>query len=162
MKLWVIRHAKAGHDAPSDAERPLSAEGIARFTLHVAALERMGVRFQRVLHSPWRRAVETTRMLDPVLDGDTFPCEGLTREPDSALLDAIMGDPYGGDEECVAVVGHEPWLTELVGLLALGHREAGRAFELKKGGVVVLEGSPAPGGMRIRAHLPPRVLRLLR
>lgn len=151
----MIRHAKAEHAAPSDAERSLTAEGVARFSLHVEGLARLDTRFDRVLYSPWRRAAETARLLEPLLSGEALACDALAREPDAELLDALQGT-------CVAVVGHEPWLTELVGLLVLGHREAGRAFELKKGGVVVLDGAPRPAGMRVRALLPPRVLRALR
>jgi phosphohistidine phosphatase len=62
----------------------------------------------------------------------------------------------------VAVVGHEPWLGELIGWLTAGDPRAGEALVIKKGSVSWLEGSAVPGGMSLRALLPPRVLRALR
>jgi phosphohistidine phosphatase len=61
----------------------------------------------------------------------------------------------------VAVVGHEPWLGELIALLTTGESRHGETIPLKKGGVAILEGAPTPGGMTLRALLPPRVSRRL-
>ena len=63
--------------------------------------------------------------------------------------------------ETTAVVGHEPWLGELVAWLAFGDTRHADALVLKKGGVIELEGSAVPGGMRLHAIIPPRVLRRL-
>lgn len=71
--------------------------------------------------------------------------------PDAALLERVRGDQ-------VALVGHAPWLDELLSLLVLGSTEAGRGFALKKGGVAWLEGEMRPGGMQLCALLPPQVL----
>ena len=61
----------------------------------------------------------------------------------------------------VGVIGHEPWLGELIALLTTGEPRHGETLALKKGGVALLEGTIAPGGMRLRALLPPKILRRL-
>jgi phosphohistidine phosphatase len=59
-------------------------------------------------------------------------------------------------------VGHEPWLGELVAWLAFGDTRFGEALVIKKAGVLWLEGTAVPGGMQLRASMPPKLLRALR
>jgi phosphohistidine phosphatase len=63
--------------------------------------------------------------------------------------------------ETTAVVGHEPWLGELAAWLAFGDSRYGEALLIKKAGVLWLEGTATPGGMQLRASLPPNLLRAL-
>ena len=156
MELLVIRHAIAvpGSMILADAERPLSPQGRERFTQAVMGLQRLGVRCDRLYHSPWRRAVETAELLGPVLAGEAVCSPALARPPSQALLDAMVG-------QRVALVGHQPWLGELVTWLITGAQSDGSGFVLKRGGVACLEGRPKPGRMVLRAFLPPRVLRAL-
>ena len=156
MELFVIRHAIAvpGSMVLADAERPLSPQGRARFTQAVMGLQRLGIRYDRLYHSPWLRAVETAALLGPVLVGEAVCSPALARPPSQALLDAIVG-------ERVALVGHQPWVGELVTWLTTGTQSDGSAFAFKRGGVAWLEGRPKPGRMVLRAFLPPKVLRAL-
>lgn len=120
-EILVVRHAKAERDgAGGDRDRRLAPRGI-------EAADRLG-RFLRsaawqpqlVLCSPARRTVETldrvsvaagwtaeTRVVDPLYPGDVR----------SAV--AALGDP-GQRSERVAVVGHEPWCSDLVRWLTGG------------------------------------------
>ena len=156
MELFVIRHGIAlpGSMVLADAERPLSPQGRARFTQAVMGLQRLGIRYDRLYHSPWLRAVETAQLLGPVLDGEAVCSPALARPPGQGLLDAIVG-------ERVALVGHQPWLGELLTWLITGGPPDGSGFALKRGGVAWLEGRPQPGRMTLRAFLPPKVLRAL-
>jgi phosphohistidine phosphatase len=61
----------------------------------------------------------------------------------------------------VALVGHEPWMGELVAWLTTGAPPHGSVFAFKRGGVAWLEGQPQPGQMVLQAFLPPKVLREL-
>jgi len=83
--------------------------------------------------------------------------ELLCQSPRAELLAMIAEHPT-----TVAVVGHEPWLSELVAWLAFGDMRHGEALDLKKAGVVWLDGSAVPGGMSIHALLPPKLLRAIR
>ena len=156
MELFVIRHAIAvpGSILLADADRPLSPKGRTRFAQAVLGLRCLKVRFDRLYHSPWLRAVETAELLAPVLDGKAVDSAALARAPSQDLLDALVG-------ERVALVGHEPWMGELVAWLTTGAPPHGSVFAFKRGGVAWLEGQPQPGRMVLRAFLPPKVLREL-
>ncbi len=157
MDLFLIRHASAVPRAPEldDEARPLTARGRKRWARAVRGLGRLGVRFERVYHSPLVRAVETAEELLPLCDGESVVSVRLAKPPTAALLEELSGDR-------VAVVGHEPWLSELLALLMLDAQEPGARFVMKKGGIAWLEGEPKRGGMTMRAFLPPKVLRSLR
>jgi phosphohistidine phosphatase len=156
MQLFVIRHGTAVPRGPGirDASRPLTRQGRQRWLRAVRGLERLGLKFDRLYHSPWLRAVETAEPLAALVSGESIVSRALARRPTPALLAQLEG-------ERVAVVGHQPWLGELVGILVFGDAGAGARFDLKKGSVVWLEGTPRAGGMALRGVLPPRMLRAL-
>lgn len=149
MTLWVVRHARAVDRSISlrDARRPLTQEGRDRFAEVFRGLRGLGARFDLLLHSPLLRAIETAEMLAPCLrgDGETAVTPFLAARPGASLLAEIAG----ARGRSVAVVGHEPWLSELVSLLVTGAPDAADRFPLKKGGVVRLEGEPSPGCMSL-------------
>jgi phosphohistidine phosphatase len=139
MDLYVIRHADAVKwdepDGHEDAERPLTEAGETQARTLATALQRRGVRLSYVLCSPLLRARQTA--------------EGMLRQwtgasPELRTCDALA--PGGRrkrlakavdklDAEAVAVVGHDPDLSEFVGWL-LGSRKI--AVELAKAGVALL------------------------
>lgn len=153
MELYLIRHAIALDAEPgqSNDARPLSAEGIQKFTEVVRGLKRLGVRLDRLYHSPKLRAVQTAELLVPLLDGETEVTPYLATDPSPDLLKSLVG-------ESVGLVGHEPWMSELCAWLLTGRRSGGH-FPFKKGGVAWLEGTPKPGGMKLRGFWAPKVLR---
>jgi len=65
MELFVIRHGIAvpGSMLLADADRPLTPQGRKRFSQVVMGLQRLGLRCDRLYHSPWLRAVETAELL---------------------------------------------------------------------------------------------------
>lgn len=158
MQLLVIRHAIAVDRSPEvdDAERPLTARGRRRFEQVARGLAALELGVELILTSPWRRARETAELLDELADGrEPVDCAPLAAPPRAELLSAIAT----AGVTRIAVVGHEPWLGELIAQLTSGDARHGEQFPLKKGGVAVLEGEARPGGMVLRALLPPRVTR---
>lgn len=157
MQLFVIRHALAEDVGPgrSDAERALTDAGKARLRRAVRGLRALDIHFERVLTSPWKRAAQTAALLEPI--GATPVATELLTAPPTAPLLAMIAERH----DTVAVVGHEPWLGELVAWLAFGDPRHGDALIIKKCGVVWLDGSAVPGGMQIRAVLPPKLLRAI-
>lgn len=154
MNLYVVRHAAAlpadGAAGPeADAERPLSSRGRERFGGVVRALAGIGVRFARVEHSPLARAVQTAELCEPLLDGPRAASPALARSPSADLLASLTTDR-------TALVGHEPFVSELVALLCFGEARAGAGLRFSKGAVAWLEGEPTRGGMRLRAFWPPK------
>lgn len=162
MELWIVRHAIAEDRSigGDDPRRALTREGRERFERGVRGLARIGARFDRLLHSPLLRAQETADLLAPLVDGETEVTRHLACEPDVELL-ALFAR-----HERAAVVGHEPWLSQLAAWLVLGWRvyqddPAHQPFEIKKGAALQLSGAPQPGAMRLVAAYPPAALRAL-
>ena len=159
----MIRHAIAAprEEYPTDdPARPLTAKGAKRFKRAVKGLDALGIELVAVLHSPWRRAVETAQLLEPIVHGSIDHAlratDLLIASPRAELFGEIS---TAGANGAVAVVGHEPWLGELIATLCFADARRGEQVPMRKGGVAWLDGTAAPGGMVLRALLPPRVLR---
>jgi phosphohistidine phosphatase len=164
MHLFVIRHAvaedvQAGSD---DANRKLTSNGEHKFKRVVRGIRALGWHFDRVLTSPWVRAMRTAELLSPVSDGKPIATPLLADAPRPELFAMIAESSAPAKRHATAIVGHEPWLSELVSLLAFGDTEHGEPLLIKKGGVVWLEGSAARGGMMLLGLLPPALLRKVR
>jgi phosphohistidine phosphatase len=159
MQLYVVRHAIAEDAAPGQADgaRELTDEGIQKLKQAVKGMRQLDISFDRIVSSPWVRARETAERLEPLCDATPEITDLLIQSPRAELL-ALIAE-RGED---TAVVGHEPWLGELVAWLAFGDTRHGEALVLKKAGVVWLEGTAVPGGMQVRALLPPSILRAAR
>ena len=160
MELYVIRHAIAEDPTPGapDTDRELTSDGAKRMKRAAKGMRALDWKFDRILTSPWKRAIESAELLAALCDRDPVVTELLTQSPGAELL-ALISESTGGER--IAVVGHEPWLGELVAWLAFGDTRHGEALRIKKGGAIVLAGSAVPGGMEIAASLPPNVLRAL-
>ena len=158
MELFVVRHAIAEPRGAGwvDADRPLTPRGIERLEATLKGLRAARVRVDTIVHSPWTRARETAERMDAILspEGTIIEDEGLAAPPDRGLLVRLAA------HRSVAVVGHEPWLGELVAWLVAGDLHLGERFALKKAGVAWLSGDPAPLGCVLRASWTPRMLRL--
>lgn len=159
MQLFVIRHAIAEDAAPeqADSDRELTDDGERKMRQVVKGLRKLDVEFDRILTSPWKRATQTAMLLAPLCEEPPLATDLLAQSPKSELL-ALIAEL----NETTAVVGHEPWLGELIAWLAFGDTRHGEALDLKKGGIVWLEGSCVPGGMQLRAVLPPKITRAYR
>jgi phosphohistidine phosphatase len=158
VQLIIIRHAIAvPHGAPGYAEtdRPLTPEGEAKFKEAARGLARLYDRPAARLPSPWLRARQTAAIAGAAWKMEPQEARALaggTFEEQAQVLDAFPRDAT------IAVVGHEPYVSELLARL-LGTKRAER-LEFKKGGVAVVDvpGALADGGTLI-ACLPPKVLR---
>jgi phosphohistidine phosphatase len=161
MQLLIIRHAIAvprGTPGIPDPDRPLAPEGEKRFREAARGLARLVERPNALLTSPWRRAKQTAAIaaeawgrLEPE---ETAALAGGSFEDQAAALDRYPGDAT------VAVVGHEPYVSDLLARL-LGTRHEDRV-EFKKGGAALVD---VPGRLAAGGHLvfflPPKVLRKL-
>jgi phosphohistidine phosphatase len=157
MHLLVIRHAiaEARSSDLDDADRALTRDGIRKLKGIVHALRSLDWTLDRILTSPWKRALHTAELLAPIAETPPIPTNLLAESPRPELLAQIAEL----SSDVCAVVGHEPWLGELVAWLAFGDPKLGEQIELKKAGVIWLDGSVSPRGMKLRAHVPPRVFR---
>jgi phosphohistidine phosphatase len=164
MDLYLVRHAIAEDRDPTrwpdDGDRPLSPKGTERFEREARGLATLVPSVDISLASPYARAWHTAEILSkeagwpaPVRT-DALRSE---RTADESL--AAIRAPLGA--ETIAVVGHEPNLSELASLCLMGTIDL--RVELKKGAVLALtfEGEIAPGRAYLRWLLPPKALRSL-
>ena len=162
--LYLVRHAFASHADPArwpdDAERPLTDEGTARFREAARGLRRIVPTVDLVLSSGFTRCWQTAQVLH---DDAGWPAPEVCRElevgqPPSAALGVLRRQAA----RSVALVGHEPHLSELTSLLCTGDEEA-LEIEFKKGAVLWLSfaGPVEPGRGRLRWLVQPKVLRKL-
>jgi phosphohistidine phosphatase len=162
VKVVLIRHATAvprGTPGIPDDDRPLTPRGRRRFRKAARGLARVIERPDLLLTSPLPRAFATAEIAAQAWGRvRPTPEPAFARGSVKAMLAALARQPAGAT---VAVVGHEPGLSELLAHL-LG-RGAAQALVFRKGGAALVEvpGFPPEGG-RLVWFLPPKVLRSLR
>jgi phosphohistidine phosphatase len=161
MRVYLIRHAAAfDRDRkrwPDDQQRPLTPEGIKKFRRAAAGLEHLVGKVDCMLTSPLVRARETAKILETVAGwphASEVPELAQGRTVEQAL--AAIGDRAAVHPrlERLALVGHEPNLTELLAACVAGPRARARGgYELKKGGAACLLFAPAVLAGRARLEL---------
>jgi len=145
MNLFILRHGCAADpgdaglpkDLP-DADRPLTAKGKQKLWRMTEAMQLLEVRPEVVISSPLLRALQTAQIVTEALElrkklvlTDHLAPGGNP----NALLEQINAlEPRAKN---ILLVGHEPYLSKLIALLATGN--TGARLELKKGGLAKLE-----------------------
>lgn len=138
MNLYLLRHGLAVEAGTSeyskDSERPLTPKGERKLWKIAEAMEDMELSFDWILSSPYVRARQTAQIVAEALSlrkkleiTETLTPAGSTKK----LVESIhQKQPSPKD---ILLVGHEPYLSELISLLVSGHNEL--AISMKKGGL---------------------------
>ena len=165
MELYLVRHAIAFERDPArwpdDGERPLSPQGEARFRIAAQGVKRIVPTVDVLLSSPFARAWRTAELLAE--EAGWPPPEPVPElEADGPVSRALTALGRYSDRERVAVVGHEPNLSELAAHL-LTTSQDGVAIEVRKGGAVCLgfDGTVRGGSGWLRWSVSPKILRAL-
>ncbi len=136
MTLYFLRHATAGRQAPTDAERELTKEGRHEARAAGKALHALGVDPNFLWTSPLVRARQTAEIAGEALSRSLSVeiKEELENGTPTAELLALL-KPLPADSE-VVLVGHMPSLSEhLAALLGAATPEN---FALDKGGLAAV------------------------
>ena len=162
MRLWIVRHgiAEAAHpDYPmDDGVRRLTDEGVRKTRRGAEGMRTLGVHPAAIWSSPHTRALQTAAILHEVLE----PAAPVYEEPAlsfagsaRASLEAIrrFEGPWP-----LMVVGHQPMLADLVGMLIASGAVRQR---FRKAGLVGIDLHPIGDRLvgELQMMLPPRVLR---
>lgn len=141
IKLYLLRHAIAvqrgteGYE--DDSQRPLTPKGERKMWRVAEGMRELGLSFDLILSSRFVRARQTAEIV-----ADTFKAKErlkfsahLAPEGDAEDLVHDLKGLYH-QPKCVLLVGHEPYLGNLIATLLAGKP----AFEvtLKKGGLCLL------------------------
>jgi len=166
MDLLIIRHAPAedreefAKTGKSDDKRPLTKRGVERMTAAGHGLTTLALPVERMVSSPLLRACQTADILTGALELKKYEVDPIL-SPGTSMADVERWLQTSPNVECMALVGHEPDLGELISFLLFGR--SGDQFRLKKGGAVLLrfDGAIKAGTARLIWALPPSVLRAL-
>lgn len=140
MEIYIIRHAIAAEQeewSGSDDKRPLTEKGKKKMEQIARGLAAMEIDFTHIFSSPLVRAQQTAEILQAFLKFDHLDeTELLVPSADPAPMVPFLNKLPDNAE--VALVGHEPHLSELLCYLLTGEHKNFAAF--KKGGVAMLDG----------------------
>lgn len=159
MEICLVRHAiavergTAGYD--DDRARPLTRQGRERMREAAAGLKRL-LEPEVILTSPVLRARQTAEILSDAFKAPIRECDGLGTGDHERVLQALGATK----ESRVVLVGHEPWMSELLAVLVSGGAD-GIAAEFKKGAAAFVScaGAPRPGSCLLQWLMQPAALR---
>lgn len=112
MKLYFIRHGKAGFHAATDEARPLTTVGVEQAKNNGAILKVMGVMPAKIYCSPRLRAQQTAQHI-----GQALNIEAEINEACDFSFTATkafqLASNFDEDDE-ILFVGHNPSMSEVV------------------------------------------------
>jgi len=140
MNLYIVRHAIAvergtpGYD--DDSQRPLTDNGRKKMKKIVNGLHQFNIELDTILSSPYVRARDTAKILASEFkrkDQLSFSDNLIPPGNFEALINEIH-EKY--DVGSLALVGHEPMLSQFISWLTTGNTAT--KINFKKGGVCYL------------------------
>lgn len=141
MLIYLLRHGIAEDAGPGvrDHERALTDEGWKKLRRAAPSWRRLCEPPQVVFVSPLRRAQETASVFCDTMGGpgEVRTEAALAPEVGAQVAMALLEAEQLSGTKCVALVGHEPHLGYLLGLLLTGHPRL--PIPLKKGMLVGVE-----------------------
>ena len=164
MNLYFLRHAIALDRAEwkkSDAERPLTDKGRKKMIQNAKGMKRLGLTFDWILTSPYRRAYDTAHIV--AAEYKTLKnlrlSKSLTPEGDPKALVRHLALDFRAWES-ILLVGHEPFLSHLISVFIGG---SALNVDFKKGGLCLLTADSLAYDRcaTLEWLLPPKVLRHL-
>ncbi len=142
MNLYILRHGIAVERGEpgfkTDADRPLTPKGKRQLRQIAAAMKNLEVHFDLILSSPFRRARQTAEIVargfglkQRLAFSDELAPDG---NPKVLIRQLNEWEPV---PENILLVGHEPYLSQLVASLISG--TTAMSVVMKKGGLGKLE-----------------------
>lgn len=164
MNIYILRHGiaveRGTEGFAQDSDRPLTGKGRRQLRKSAAAMKRMKLRFDLILSSPYERARTTAEIVAEELKlkkrlklTDALKCEN---DPQSIIAEMARLKPRPKN---LLLVGHEPYLSQLISRLVSGNRDV--AMDFKKGGFCKLEMEKLGegGGARLVWLLTPKLMK---
>jgi len=133
--LYLVQHGEAV-SKEVDADRPLSAHGVADVTRLAAFLASAGIQVDQVFHSGKTRAQQTADILARSIQ-ENLKIEEIAGISPNDPVD-VFADKLGEMHLPVIIVGHLPFMARLVAYLVMHHDDPA-IVAYKPGSVVCLE-----------------------
>ena len=165
MDLYILRHGEAGKRMPTsgkDSQRALTVTGTEEVKAVAEGLSTLGVKLDLVATSPLMRSLQTAQIVAKRLKIKKAKIEEWDElKPEGNRPDLYRKLAQFKLESSVLIVGHEPYLSNLVTEVVFGNPAGG--IVLKKAGIARLgltSVQPKPKG-ELRWLLTPRHLKKL-
>lgn len=159
MIIHLLRHAEAEEVSPSgrDGDRRLTDDGRRRMKAVAKAIAKMDPGYDAIFVSPLVRARQTA---EPVAEACGFEkqlVESRALAPNADPVE-ILHELARLRPGTALVVGHQPHLGRLVGLLVSGRSDA--EVPMKKAGLAAFEtgSDPSMGRAELKFYLPPKIM----
>ena len=159
MELFLVRHGIAEDLGDSkigprhDSERRLTEKGIERCEEVAKFLQKRQPDLDKIIHSPYLRAVETAKIFSQLWPKAAVLERAGFLPMDSTKKSLAVIESETTHIRSLMVVGHEPHLSHLLGLLLTGNSVSFVA--MKKAGIAHVEWDEF-GGTRLLALIPPK------
>ena len=154
IHIFLVRHGAAEDAAPgmSDALRALSAKGRKRFHKTARSFAGKARSLDLILTSPLVRAVQTAEILaSEVKQGALAALEELA--PGHLAAEALKAVSKRARQiESVALVGHEPQLSQLAAALLRVPTAKAASIDIRPGAVVRIDVSGLPQAKKAQAR----------
>ncbi len=148
MEIYILRHGEAGQgfsDREKDALRPLTQVGKKEVKIISKALLELGLEFDAIAASPLKRAYQTAQIAADTLDfkqkDGKAGRDGVEQwdelKPDGNRIALYKKLSKFKTDDSVLLVGHEPFLGNMICDIILGYEQKAR-INLKKSGVARL------------------------
>jgi phosphohistidine phosphatase len=165
MDLYVLRHGEAGKRLPAgakDSDRALTVTGVGEMEQVAYGLSKLGTKIDLIATSPLKRSLQTAQIVAKTLNIK----KGKVEEWDQLKPEGSRSDLYRklGQlklESSVLLVGHEPYLSNMISEIVYGNPSSG--IVLKKAGVakIALTSVQPKARGELRWLLTPRHLKKL-
>ena len=137
MDLFILRHGEAEQRVStehSDFHRPLTAAGQEEVLGIAKSLNKLGIKFDIVVTSPLKRAHQTAMIAAKVFNNEQRVEEWNELKPEGNRLNLYHKLSQFKEQSSILLVGHEPYLSEVVSELIFEGNSSGRIV-LKKAGL---------------------------
>ena len=163
MDLFILRHGEAGQRVSAgrgDFQRPLTAAGQKEVSDMATSLKDLGIKLDIVISSPLKRAHQTASIVAKTFKIEKKMQDWAELSPEGNRLDLYNKLLQLKQQSSVLVVGHEPYLSEMISEMIFEGNNGGR-IDLKKTGLArirIVSSTPKFQG-ELRWLLTPKLLR---
>jgi phosphohistidine phosphatase len=118
MDLLILRHGEADKSSDSgDYARPLTVPGTEEITQVAQWLKGLEVKLDAVITSPLKRAHQTASIVAKIFDIESKLMDWDELKPESNRIELyrkLSSKQLFKQESALLVVGHEPYLSEII------------------------------------------------
>jgi phosphohistidine phosphatase len=164
VELYVLRHGEAGKRLPAgsnDSERALTVTGKQEIEKIAEALQELGIKFDFIATSPLKRASQTAEIVAKALKVKKGKLEGWDElKPEGKRPEMYRRLSQFKQQSSVLVVGHEPYLSTMIGEIVFGNG-TGNNIVLKKAGLARVDVTSVQPNIKaeLRWLLTPKLLK---